>query len=137
MMNFIMVPTICGIFVYGIYKLFELFVRRRERILIIEKMSEIDLKGDIQMGKLFNTPIAFGALKAGCLLMGIGIGMIFAFMIAALTIKAFPNDFNRDIWWEYSQILSIIFGASVLMFGGIGLVISFIIGQKINASQKK
>ena len=40
MMDFIMAPAICGIFVLGFYKLFELFVCRKERLSIIEKMGD-------------------------------------------------------------------------------------------------
>ena len=40
MLDFIMVPLVCGIFVLGFYKLFELFVCKKERLLIIEKMGE-------------------------------------------------------------------------------------------------
>ena len=40
MMDFIMVPLIFGIVTYGIYSLFELFVHKKERLMIIEKLSE-------------------------------------------------------------------------------------------------
>ena len=40
MMDFIMVPTILAIITLGIYKLFELFVCKKERLTIIEKMGE-------------------------------------------------------------------------------------------------
>lgn len=39
MLNFIMVPLICGILVLGFYKLFELFACKKERLLIIERMD--------------------------------------------------------------------------------------------------
>ena len=50
MMDFILIPTIIGIITYGIYKLFELFVRKKERLNIIEKFgdkfnpTDLDLK---------------------------------------------------------------------------------------------
>ncbi len=37
MMDFIMVPTILAIITLGIYKLFELFVCKKERLTIIER----------------------------------------------------------------------------------------------------
>ena len=40
MMDFIMVPTIMAIITLGIYKLFELFVCKKERLLLIEKMGD-------------------------------------------------------------------------------------------------
>ena len=39
MMDFIMVPTIMAIITLGIYKLFELFVCKKERLMLIEKIS--------------------------------------------------------------------------------------------------
>ena len=40
MMDFIIVPTVVGIICASIYGLFELVIRRKERILMIEKMCE-------------------------------------------------------------------------------------------------
>ena len=40
MMDFIMVPAVMTIITLGIYKLFELFVCKKERIMLIEKMDE-------------------------------------------------------------------------------------------------
>lgn len=62
-----MVPLIMGIITLGIYKLFELFACRRERMAIIEKLgdkiSAADLKGK------FSLPIynhySFSTLKGG------------------------------------------------------------------------
>ena len=39
-MDFITAPLIVGIITLGIYKLFELFACRRERITLIEKLGE-------------------------------------------------------------------------------------------------
>ena len=48
-----MVPLIMGIITLGIYKLFELFVCRRERMAIIEKLSDkittTDLNGKFSL----------------------------------------------------------------------------------------
>ena len=40
MMDFISVPLVVGIVCAGIYGLFELFVRKRERLAIIEKIGD-------------------------------------------------------------------------------------------------
>ena len=40
MMDFIMVPTIMAIITLGIYKLFEVFVCKKERLMLIEKMGD-------------------------------------------------------------------------------------------------
>ena len=39
MMDFITIPLVVGTITLGIYKLFELFVCKKERIVIIEKVS--------------------------------------------------------------------------------------------------
>ena len=63
--------------------MFELFVRRKERLLIIEKISE---RMDIaDLGKRLSLPsyglprFSFSSLKTGCLLMGIGLGILVGF----------------------------------------------------------
>ena len=54
MMDFITAPLVVGFICLGIYALFELFVRRKERLLIIEKISE---RMDIaDLGKRLSLP---------------------------------------------------------------------------------
>ena len=83
MLDFIMVPLVCGIFVFGFYKLFELFVCKKERLLIIEKMGEKFtpdmLEHKINFSSIGN--LSFSGLKWGCLLMGLGLGLLAAFAI--------------------------------------------------------
>ena len=84
MLDFIMVPAVVGIITLGIYRLFELFVRKKERLIIIDKIGD-KLTPDILSGKIdFSTNIpkfSFSALKFGCLFMGLGIGMLVAFAV--------------------------------------------------------
>ena len=60
-MDFIMVPLIMGIITLGIYKLFELFVCRRERMAIIEKLSDKITTTDLN-GK-FSLPRRSGIMR--------------------------------------------------------------------------
>ena len=85
MMSFISVPLVVGIICAGIYGLFELFVRKKERLAIIEKIGD-HLDASIFCGKLglpsyMGTRFSFSALKAGCLLAGIGLGLLVGFFI--------------------------------------------------------
>lgn len=126
MLDFIMVPAVVGIITLGIYKLFELFVRKKERLIIIDKIGD-KLTPDILNGKIdFSTNIpkfSFSALKFGCLFMGLGIGMLVAFAV----------HYNFADFVESSyQIKSAIYGSCVLLFGGLGLIIAFIIELKIS-----
>lgn len=126
MLDFIMVPAVVGIITLGIYKLFELFVRKKERLTIIDKIGD-KLTPDILNGKIdFSTDIpkfSFSALKFGCLFMGLGIGMLVAFAV----------HYNFADFVESSyQIRSAIYGSCVLLFGGLGLLIAFIVELKVS-----
>ncbi len=120
-----MVPAVMGIITLGIYKLFELFVRKKERLTIIDKIGD-KLTPEILSEKIdFSTNIPklyFSALKFGCLFMGLGIGMLVAFAV----------HYNFADFVESSyQIIGAIYGSCVLLFGGLGLIIAFIIELKI------
>ncbi|MDL2221900.1 hypothetical protein LJC35_05060 [Parabacteroides sp. OttesenSCG-928-N08] len=135
MMDFIMAPTIVGIICAGIYGLFELFVRKKERLTIIEKMADkLDpshLDGKIGL-PTFKPRFTFGALKAGALLAGIGLGLLVGFFIFGFT----HNEFNHMEHWQMREITSVIFGSSVLLFGGLGLLIAFVIEMNITKKNK-
>ena len=126
MLDFIMVPAVVGIITLGIYRLFELFVRKKERLIIIDKIGD-KLTPDILSGQIdFSTNIpkfSFSALKFGCLFMGLGIGMLVAFAV----------HYNFADFVESSYLIrSAIYGSCVLLFGGLGLIIAFIIELKIS-----
>ena len=129
MLDFIMVPAVVGIITLGIYRLFELFVRKKERLIIIDKIGD-KLTPEILSGKIdFSTNIpklSSSALKFGCLFMGLGIGILVAFAV----------HYNFADFVESSyQIRSAVYGSCVLLFGGLGLLIAFIVELKV--SKKK
>ena len=128
MLDFIMVPLVCGIFVLGFYKLFELFICKKERLLIIEKMGE-KFTPDMLEHKLNFSSIgnmSFSALKFGCLFMGFGLGLL-----AAFAIHYNFEDFLFKKW----EIQTTVYGASVLLFGGLGLLKAFLIEVNINKNK--
>ena len=129
MLDFIMVPAVVGIITLGIYKLFELFVRKKERLIIIDKIGD-KLTPDILNGKIdFSTNIpkfSFSALKFGCLFMGFGIGLLLAF-----AVHYNFADFVQNAYY----LRSAVYGSCVLLFGGLGLLIAFIVELKV--SKKK
>ena len=119
MMDFIFVPLVVGVVTLGIYKFFELLVCRRERRMIIDKMDGnalIDYLKFVPMGVRIGAPVSVrpvsggvsGTLKAGCLLLGIGFGLLFAFML--LNWCAYDASY---------EMRSIVYGGSVLCFGGL------------------
>ena len=128
MLNFIMVPLVCGIFVLGFYKLFELFVCKKERLLIIEKMGEKFTPNMLEHKLNFASigSMSFSALKFGCLFIGIGLGLLVGFAIHYNFLTFIDKS------WE---IRYTIYGASVLFFGGLSLLIAFLVELKINKNK--
>jgi len=128
MMDFISIPLVVGICVLGVYKLFELFVRKRERLNIIDKIGD---KFDPSMiDNKFSFPdkqsnITFSTLKIGCLLLGVGLGLLIGFFISYYYYGGTSDNYYvRDV-------VGVIYGASVLLFGGVGLLTAFIIEMKM------
>jgi len=106
---------------YAIYKLVELFARRNERMSIIEKMSlGDDVMNPIDVNKWFSPPTpASWALRLGLLLIGLGLG---------LGIAVILNSYMK--FTSYSNEAGIMYIALMMLFGGLGLVIAYLIEQK-------
>ena len=117
-----------GIVTLGIYKLFELFVCKKERLLIIEKMGEKFTPDMLEHKINFSSIGKFSstALKFGCLFMGIGLGLLTAFIIHYNCYEFFDKE------W---RICTTMYGACVLIFGGLGLLIAFLIELNINKNK--
>ena len=134
MMNSIVAPLIVWICVSGVYGLFELFARKKERMAIIEKMGD-KFDNSLLDGK-FNTLNmsfkSFSSLKIGCLLAGLGLGLLVGLLISTTLI---PNVYHAGTeHWRIDRYAEVAYGASVLLFGGIGLLISFVVENKMNKS---
>jgi hypothetical protein len=131
MMDFIMVPLIVGICTLGIYKLFELFARRKERLTIIEKLGDkfdpsvLDFKFSLPVKSIGNS--SFGTLKIACLLLGVGLGLLVGFFIVQSYMSVQFVDGNHNFYYDTA---SVIYGASVLLFGGLGLLVAFLVELK-------
>ena len=140
-MDFITAPLIVGIITLGIYKLFELFACRRERSTLIEKLGEKMSQTDLELnGKIclpdFNRPqLSFGALKGGCLLLGVGLGLLVGFILSYVSYS--PYDLDRLDRGYTREMGGVIYGSCTLLFGGAGLVASFLIEQNFAAKKKE
>jgi len=140
-MEQIMAMVIVGTVTYGIYRLFELFVRRRERLAVIEKISEgIDsnvLKGS---SNLFNNKSVIynysgsWAIRIGLLLVGVGLGVTIAAIIDLLSVA--PPSADESAFHEFRNTISILYPACAAIFGGIGLVIAYFVERKENRKEQ-
>ena len=96
MLDFLMVPLVVGIICAGIYGLFELFVRRKERLAIIEKIGEkldaSSFEGKLRLPSYGVSLRSFGSLKGGCLLAGIGLGLLVGFLLHLVIASAQMNN---------------------------------------------
>lgn len=138
-MDFIVPPLVVGIIFYFTYMVFELFARRKERMTLIEKMGQNLGASDpsilkTQFSSLLPTfsKKSFTALRIGCLLVGLGLGLL----VGLLLCLYLRNSGIENAHWEREMFYSVAYGASVLFFGGLGLVISYIIENKSSASNK-
>ncbi len=136
MMEFISIPVTFGIGAYAFYKLVELFARKKERIMIIERLSQIsstnienlDISRVFGEGKSFNNK--FLSLRIGSLLMGLGFGLLVGVGIAYGMYGS-----SNSISYDTMQSMSVVYGASTLCFGGFGLLLGFVVESKMSKNK--
>jgi hypothetical protein len=115
--------------------LFELIVRRKERLALIEKIGEkfdasmVENKFAFPTFRTYGNP--FGTLKLACLLLGIGLGLIIGYHMSPTPV------FNQNGYNTMNELTGVVFGGSVLLCGGFGLLISFIVEMIFNIKEKK
>jgi len=130
MMNLIAAALIVWICVSAVYGLFELYARKKERLAIIEKMGE-KFDGSLlerKMGMLNLSIKSFSSLKIGCLLVGLGLGLLVGLWMNTALLS---GNYQGIADWKINNMTGVAYGASVLLFGGLGLLVSFIIERKM------
>ena len=134
-MDFITVPLTTGIVFLAFYKVIELFVCRKERMTIIEKigdkLSTSSLTNELELFNYGGLHISFSALKTGCLLIGIGLGMLIGLLLHIYV--ASMNDLGTSI--GIRNMIEVAYGAPVLLFGGLGLIVAFIVEMRVKKSE--
>lgn len=128
MMDFITIPAVLTVIGYFIYKLFELFVCKKERLYMIEHAKDFSVNGID--GKFYNQlglNLSFSALKWGAFILGIGLGLIVAYFININTTGAIRS---YEVW-QRNEMMGVIYGGCTLLFGGLGLVVAFITEIKL------
>lgn len=136
MFDFIIPLGIMTIIGATMYALFELYARRKERVMMIEKMN-FPNEGNIMPPNYtpFNlgTGGKFTALKIGLLLMGVGFGLMLAYCMINGVLPESLEESSRDRRYDREMI----YGASTLFFGGVGMLTAFIIEYKITRRSEK
>lgn len=128
-MFWLQVPLVLLVIFGSFYLIIELFVHRTERKMLIEKIESLK---DVDVSKIFSqfssslsSVPSFSPLRWGLLFIGIGLGMLVGFGINYAMFYS-NGDFANG-YFEYQEF---IVGASVCFFGGLGLLIAYIIESK-------
>lgn len=135
---------VCIVF-YFIYLMLSLFARRKERMMLIEKISELK---DVKLSNIhLDYANKYAWLHVGCCLCGVGLGILVAFFIelnvaSSGIIKSidYSISFSHSIYPEYAGIgrsVAACYSACICLFGGIGLVASFITANKLESKKNK
>lgn len=132
MLEFITIPLTFGIGAYAFYKVIELFVRKKERLMLVDKLNTLDNvnTNNINLSGLFGgvkvLQNQYLSLRIGSLLMGLGLGLLIGYLIVQISY----GDL-RELTWDLREAQSVIYGASTLLFGGMGLTAGFIAEMKM------
>lgn len=114
-----------------LYKILELYARRKERLNLIEKLSESN--PDIKLDLSFKSGNMFSSLKIGLLLVGVGIGCLVGIILQTTCTDSLSLQFDKfgdEVRYNISALVGTIYFASIATFGGIGLVIAYLIEKK-------
>ena len=115
-----------------IYRVFELFVRRNERLSIIDKLGGqvkfSDANADLNL-PLFQKFSGSSALKISLLLIGVGIGLLVGY---GIEFAVTDGDLNFSNNWDFQRKIGVVYFASVAIFGGLGLLAAYFIERKNN-----
>jgi hypothetical protein len=127
---------IVGFLVFGTYKLFELFVRKGERLAIIEKLflptENKEISGSIQLPNISfeKTDTNSWSLRISLLLIGVGLGCLLAFFTQYAMLDPLSYIYDKSDWAirnSVNELKAIILFSYISIFGGLGLLIAHII----------
>lgn len=128
-MFWLQAPLVLLVIFGSLYLIIELFVHRTERKMLIEKIESLK---DVDVSKIFSqfssslsSVPSFSPLRWGLLFIGIGLGMLVGFGINYAMFYS-----NGDFANGYFEHQEFIVGASICFFGGLGLLIAYIIESK-------
>lgn len=131
---------VVGIIVLSIYKVIELSVRRRERIMLIEKLEGEALNEFVRKGGLPYNPSQpssnigrrYGVLHIAAAMIGLGVGMMSYILLTSVNNSVGNGDISADYYLR--QMSS---GGMIVLFTGLALVISFIIEYRMTRAEQQ
>jgi len=136
-MGYLVPICVVGFLVLGTYKVLELFARKNERTLFIEKLASLyENEEDKEKRLKFQLPVfetgnsIFRSLRIALLLIGIGAGCLFAFFLQIIYFNGSSVPSYRDWVNQFQDLVLLVNFASVSIFGGIGLLAAYLIEQK-------
>lgn len=135
-MEWITAPLICAVIFGWIYKVVELFVHKRERLMLISKLTEIsnvDFKGI----NLYSSGNKFTGLRIGWLMLGVGCGFLFGFLINLMATQGLYATEFRVVWEYHRAVGGIVYVACICICGGIGLLLSYRAERKAEHPEEK
>ena len=133
----IIVPAIF----YFVYKVLESLIRRKERLMLVEKFDLSNLQALPSSQEALHVldympNKRFSSLRAGLLIVGLGLGLCVAWALTIGTGLYLADDGSVSArYWEYRRMFDTIFLAAPALFGGIGLLISFLMEQKMRKQE--
>lgn len=129
-MDFLEAPLVIGIISYTIYKLFELKIIRRERLFMLEMLRQ---NPDFRMPAMDRVAVNLGRhpmLRTSLIFLGLGLGLLFGSLLQGIL----PRFINVHVLYEVADVIT---PAFVMIFGGLGMLASFIIENRISKKNKE
>jgi hypothetical protein len=117
-----------------LYKVLELYARRTERLRVIEKLSEIQSENkEFKFDLSFNNKSSFSSIRIGLLLIGVGLGALVGILLQTSCTDSLSLQFNKfddAVQDNISNLVGLIYFASISTFGGVGLVFAYLIEKR-------
>lgn len=127
---------VLGVIGMTIYKTLELYAHRKERLNLIEKLSESSFSENsknLRLDIFAKKSNSFSSLKIGLLLIGVGLGCLVGIIVQATCTESLSPQFGQfegEVRYNISQLVGTIYFASISTFGGLGLVAAYLIERK-------
>ncbi|MEN6619327.1 MAG: hypothetical protein ABFC28_07525 [Rikenellaceae bacterium] len=75
-------------------------------------------------------------LRFGSLIVGLGLGLLVGYFIGLAAYPSFSLTTENGAYYRLRDSIELIYGASTLLFGGLGLIAGFLAEYKIRKASK-